>query len=195
MKQGKTVDIETTQKIMQIFRREREDMRPVIWPLAKVAEACRAEGVMDLNQQPVTRPLTHLICDEDEIITLSVAPYVQQGRYGMGTSYERWNYDGGQIEQGACYAFVRDEAYFKRFRSMWREMIKDRDIYPDDVIEETLLHCFAVQTIVKDPETHKAELDAIRMAVQLERYAFSPYTVFRERRSFSQVMNHVPARS
>jgi len=184
------VSIEVVEKIMTTYRAERNDMRPVIWPISKAIEACEVGGHVNLNEQPCARPLSHLICYEDDIIAFCVAPYIQQGSYGMGVSYDRWNYQGEIIEQGATYAFVKNEQALTQFKANWRKKLEKLSEHNLGVVEATLATMHAVDAVTREPEQHQAEVDAIRMAVQMERYAFSPYTVYRERKTIKEVMNN-----
>jgi hypothetical protein len=188
-KHGQVVDAETAEKIVAQYRKHREDMRAVIWPYKQFVVAMQQPGTIDLSQQPCQRPLAHLICAPDMIISLGVSPYLQYGQYGLAFDFVQYDYDGAEINTSPTVSIVDTEDSRIYYQKHWRKLYEMDSTLSQESIKTLLDLVYSVETICEDPDKHAETINGLRMAIQLERYGFSPCATIKQRPTFKQVMN------
>lgn len=192
MKRGEVVDAETAERITARYRQHREDMRAVIWPYKQVVVAMQQAGVIDLSQQPCQRALVHMMCDPDKIICLGVSPYLQYGEYGLAFDFFKFDYDGVEIGSTPTVSILDSEESRIYNQKHWRKLYEADPTLSQENIDALLDLVYSIETICKDPNKYGDTMNGLRMAIQLERYAFSPCTAIKHRPTLRQAMNRNP---
>lgn len=182
------INAETAEEIknLLVHSRDRESVRPVIWPESKLQDLFDSLDKGELRYAEICqRELAHFVCCKDIIRLLIVRPRIEKNMNLLSVDDLIIPYD--LLPDSPVHMITRvliaDEASAKACKEIAR---KDNQTVVDSMVKiYTWKEFKAAPQMTNDAA-------AVAMARVLEHYAFSPYTTFKHRPTLKQAMSRNP---